>query len=127
MPDQAISLWSPSCQGGWGKKSQSEMDVASGCAFSTWLKVSVTEPVLAALQACSWHWLLLYPLSAEIVGKSCGAPGSSGSCGAEECVQFLPALLSARWLHSLLLIVRAPPFARTPALLGSLCTPHLGR
>lgn len=40
------------------------------------------------------------------------ALGSSGSCGAEECVQFLPALLSARWLHSPLLIVRAPLFSQ---------------
>lgn len=101
-------LWTPSCQGGWGKKSQSKMDVASGCAFSTWLKALMTEPVLAAQPMCSRHRLLLYPLSAEIVGKSCVAFGSSESCGAEECVQFLPALLSARWLHSPLLIVRAP-------------------
>lgn len=65
------------------------MDVASGCAFSTWLKASVTEFVLAAQQMCSQHWLLLCPLSAEMVEKSCRALGSSGSCEAEECVQFL--------------------------------------
>lgn len=84
------------------------MDVASGCAFSTWLKASMTELVLAAQQTCSWHQLLLYPLSAEIVGKSYETLGSSESCGAEQCVQFLPALLSAHWLHSPLLLVRVP-------------------
>lgn len=58
---------------------------------------------------------LASPLSsAAMVGKSCRAFGSSGSCVAENCVQFLPALLSAHWLHSPLLIVRGP----------SVCTAH---
>lgn len=90
MPDKVISSLESSCQGWWGKKSQNKMDVASGCAFSTWLKASVTKLVLAAQQTCSWQWLLS-PLSAEMVGKSFRALGFSGSCGAEECVQFLHA------------------------------------
>lgn len=108
MTDKVISSLDSQLPRCLGKKSQSKMDVASGCAFSAWLKASMTELVQDAQQTCSWHRLLLYPSSAALVGKSCRALGSSGSCGADSRLQFLPALLSARWLHSPILIVRAP-------------------
>lgn len=88
MPDKVISSLEFQLSRWLGKK-ESKQEVASGCAFSAWLKISVTE------QTYSWHQLLLYPLSAEMVGKSCKTLSSSGSCGAEECVQFLPDLQSA--------------------------------
>lgn len=70
MPDKIISSLESQLSRLLGKKESKKMDVASGCAFSTWLKASMTELVRAAQQTCSWHWLLLYPLSAEKVQEN---------------------------------------------------------
>lgn len=106
MADEVISSLGSHLSRWLGKKkSQSKMDVTSGCAFSTWLKALVAELILAAQQTCSWHQLLLYPLSAEIVGKSCSALGSSGSVGQRGvCSSCQPSCL-----HSPLLRVRPTP------------------
>lgn len=69
--------------------------------LETQLEASVAEPALAAQQTCSWHQLLLCQIPAGTVGKPCGVLGSSGSHGAEDCGQLLPA----QWLCSVPLLM----------------------
>lgn len=85
-----LFLWSCSCWGGWEGRVSARLALA--VHLETQLKTLVTEPILAAWQLCSWHWLL-YQIPAETVEKPYRVLGSSGSCRADEHGQVLPVCL----------------------------------